>query len=75
MVAARDLLARAFDVPLSDVPADASIDNFAQWDSLGHLKVIAVIEETIGRVLDTDEVLAVVDLASIEKIVNGRQMV
>ena len=71
MSKAREILAIAFDVPVSDVPADASIENFSPWDSLGHLKVIAVIEEAIGRGLDTDEVLAVVDIASIEKVVSG----
>lgn len=71
MSAAREVLARAFEVPVADVPADASIENFRPWDSLGHLKVIAVIEEKLGRGLETDEVLAVIDLASIDRIVGG----
>lgn len=68
---AREILARAFDIPCADVPQEASIENLAAWDSLGHLRVIAAIEEELGRHLDTDEVLTVIDLASIEQLLNG----
>lgn len=71
MSPAREILAYAFDLPAASVPQDASIQNFTPWDSLGHLRVVAAVEEKIGRPLETDEVLAVIDVASIEKLLNG----
>ncbi len=71
MSAAKEVLAQAFDVSITEVPDDAGMETFTPWDSLGHLKVIAAIEEKIGRDLNTEEVLAVIDLASIEKLIAG----
>lgn len=68
---AKEILASAFDVACGDVPGDASIANFAPWDSLGHLKVIAAIETWLGRELETDEMLAVMDIHSISELLNG----
>lgn len=62
---ARALVAEALELVPDQVPLDASIDGFAKWDSLGHLRVVARLEEALGRPLETDEVLAVADLASI----------
>ncbi len=62
---ARLVVAAALELAPELVPLDASIDSFEKWDSLGHLRVVASLEEALGRPLETEEVLAVSDLASI----------
>ncbi len=62
---AEEILATALAVPIESVPGDASIDTFEPWDSLGHVAVIETLEAAIGRKLDANEVLTIVDLATI----------
>ena len=30
---------------------------FAEWDSIGHMSLVAALEETIGVMLDTDDII------------------
>ena len=68
MVTAKEILAHAFSISVEIVPSNAAIDNFDPWDSLGHIAVVESIEEAIQRSLNTEEMLAVVDLAAIAEL-------
>ena len=68
---AQMLIADALELAPELVPADASIDSFERWDSIGHMRVVARIEEVLGRPLETSEVLAVSDLASVAALLGG----
>lgn len=69
---AEEILASALAVPVELVPADASIATFEPWDSLGHVAVIETLETAVGRALDADEVLTIVDLATIRAALERR---
>lgn len=69
---AKEVLAKGLEIPIEEVPDDASIDRFEKWDSLGHLKIVLQIENEVGRTLSVQETLAVVDLLSIAEILNHR---
>jgi len=65
-----DLLAVAFDVPREQIPTDASLDSYERWDSLGHVSILMKIEETLGRELEAEEALAIVDIASVQTLLD-----
>jgi len=67
--AAKELVAEAFELRCEEIPDDASIENFEAWDSLGHMRIVAAIEARLGRALETEEVLAAVDLAAIGRLI------
>lgn len=48
--------ANALGLALEDVE-DAIFKNTPQWDSVGHVNLIAQLEETFGIVLDADDIL------------------
>ena len=63
---AKELVASATGMDIPDVPDDASIDHWAPWDSLAHIRIILALETYLGRDLPIDQVLAMSKLADIE---------
>lgn len=68
---ARALLAAAFELDCEQIPADAAIETYDRWDSLGHVQILLRLEEALGRNLEAEEALAVVDLASVQALLEA----
>lgn len=64
--AAKEVLAKAFDLSQSDIPENAALDNFEPWDSLGHVQVLSTVEALLKRELETEEAISIVDLQSLQ---------
>jgi acyl carrier protein len=73
MVDPKMMLAMALELDRTEIPDDASIENFEPWDSLGHMQLIATLEKHTGRPLETEEILTVMDLASIGELLIKEQ--
>jgi acyl carrier protein len=67
-VDAKAILASALEVEVAEIPDDASLDSFEPWDSLAHMKLIMALEGEVGRTLDVEEILTIVDLASLDAL-------
>jgi len=61
----RKLVADALQLPLDEVPSDASSDTLEAWDSLRHLDIIMAVESATHITFSTAEV---VELTSLEKL-------
>lgn len=68
--AAREIVAAALQVDAAQVPPDAAVGVTERWDSLAHLRLMLNIEERLGRVLATDELLAIESLADVETLLS-----
>ena len=66
--AATALLAEALGVPPAQIPPTATIGALPGWDSLGHLRLILSLEERLGRLLSSDEVLSLTSVANIARV-------
>lgn len=53
----------AFDVSAEEAPA-LKYQGIDAWDSVGHMGLIAQLEETFGIMMETDDII---DLSSFEK--------
>ncbi len=58
----REIIIKAFAVAL-DLPAGTDIEALElgvnpQWDSIGHMALVAELEERFGIALDTDDLIA-----------------
>jgi len=69
---ARMLLAQALEVGPESLPDDASMNSTEAWDSLAHIRVIAVIETHLGGELETMEILEIEQLSDIATILERR---
>jgi acyl carrier protein len=58
-------LAEQFNIPNTEIPVELSFGDLPQWDSLGHMSLMAAIEEKFGVAIDAD---AIAELTSIKSI-------
>jgi acyl carrier protein len=59
------IMAATFRVPAARIPDDATPENVAGWDSLGHIELMLALEMEFGVPLPTE---AIIDLVSLEAI-------
>jgi len=65
---AKDILSKALELEAAAIPDDAGMDNFERWDSLAHVRIIMILEEQLGRSLETPEIISIMDIESIEAV-------
>ena len=63
------LLAGALMIGEDRVPADARLGKIDQWDSLAHARLLLALEEKLGRMLTTDEAVAIEGIDDIARLV------
>jgi acyl carrier protein len=49
-----------------------SPDNVPGWDSLGHLKLVAAIQEAFAVELEVDDIMRMENVASIKEVLSSR---
>ena len=64
------VMSSVFEVELTSVNEDRSIDNISNWDSLRHLNLILALEEEFSITIPDEEVGDLVNYKLIELIVN-----
>ncbi|MEZ0395273.1 MAG: acyl carrier protein [Anaerolineales bacterium] len=61
----RALLAEAFDLPEEAIPADLAFGGVKQWDSMGHMGVMLLLEERFGVPIDADLIATLTSVPAI----------
>jgi acyl carrier protein len=62
----RETMATVFELPLAQIPDDASAQSVEGWDSLRHLELMLELEMTFGVRLPAEEVPELVSVGAIE---------
>lgn len=70
---ARALLAKALGVSPTAIPEDATIHDLEEWDSLGHMRIVAAIETEIGNTLSADQILELSSLKDVARILTSSE--
>lgn len=65
-----EIMSSVFEVELSTLNDDSSIDNIDNWDSIRHLNLILALEEEFNITIPDEEVGDLVNYKLIELIVN-----
>jgi acyl carrier protein len=61
----RHLAARVFELPVSDIDDDCAYKSIAEWDSVGHMDLLAALEAEFGFQLQPSQIA---QLTSIQRI-------
>ena len=64
------ILSHVFEVEISTLNEDSSIDNIENWDSIRHLNLILALEEEFNITIPDEEVGDLVNFKLIELIIN-----
>ena len=52
-----DILASILKVNSKDITIDSSMDDFPEWDSVGHMNIILTIEEHFDVYIDDEDAM------------------
>lgn len=62
----KDVLAREWNLPLSEIPDDAALNHHPSWDSLGHIRVMLALQSELEVKLNEKTIQS---LSSVSRIV------
>ena len=68
----RQIVARVFNVAPDSLSPDSGPHSISAWDSAGHLNLVLHIEKEFGVQFSEDEVVDMIDLATIEAALQQR---
>lgn len=67
------VIARTFDVPLSEITDDAEINGVPNWDSLGHMLLMLELEEEFGVSISTDDMTNLLSLDLLDRYLQDNE--
>lgn len=65
---AKKIMASAFTIDPADIDDGVTLGSIREWDSLGHMRLVLAIEESLGKTLDPQEVVAIRSLADVSRL-------
>ena len=69
---AKQLLAEALRLEPGRIGDGTTMHDLAQWDSLAHMELVALVEAEIGD-LSMDEILSMTSVAALAEILAGKR--
>lgn len=69
----RALLAEAFNLPKEQISPDLAFGGIQQWDSMGHMGVMLLLEERFGVPIDADLIAALTSVSAICEYLGKRE--
>ena len=70
---AKEILAESLHLEIDDIENDASISTLAQWDSLGHMRIILGLEERLGIELPAELVVEIARLGDVADVLESQR--
>ena len=65
----KKIISEIVDIPINDIPDNASPNIINEWDSMNHLKIILSIEEEYNIKLTKDEIISMINTEIIVRII------
>jgi acyl carrier protein len=64
----KDCFSQSLGIPLGRVADDLAYNTIKEWDSVGHMALVAAIEGAFDLMLDTDDILGLSSVGEARKI-------
>jgi acyl carrier protein len=64
----RNIFCEVLGIPEQDVVDALAYNSCVQWDSLKHLQMVAMFEETFGIEFEMDDIIAMENFGEVKKI-------
>jgi acyl carrier protein len=61
----RTVLAQALNVEIADISPETAFGDLPQWDSMGHMEVMILLEEKFGVEINADTISELVSVQAI----------
>lgn len=66
------LLAEAFQIPPAEISPDLAFGDLPQWDSMGHMELMLLLEEQFGVEINTETIAELVSVPAIIQYLEER---
>jgi len=66
----KNIFCEVLGIPTVEVTDTLAYNSCVQWDSLKHLQLVAVLEETFGIELDMDDIIAMENYGKVKEILH-----
>lgn len=73
MTKAQDLIAEAFEIPVSEVPENAAIGRFEAWTAPRHARLFEMVERTLGRGMTGAEASAIHSIKTLQVVLDDAE--
>jgi acyl carrier protein len=67
-----EIVAKVCETEINNITENSTIGDFPAWDSMGHLTIIAGVEETFDISFEPEEMMEIEDVKDIIEAVNGK---
>jgi len=64
-IAIKNIMAAAWQIEPEEVPCDVEFNEFAQWDSMGHVSLLLELEKNYGVSIDYQMLTELTSMAAI----------
>lgn len=61
----RAAISEALQLPLEQIPVELAFNDILEWDSMGHMEVMMVLEQHFGIEINTDTIAALTSIPAI----------
>jgi acyl carrier protein len=69
----KELIARVMRVDIVLVTEECSTDTIAEWDSLGHMRLILALEEEFNLTLNERQIMQIISFVKVRDLVESMQ--
>lgn len=63
----RKIIAEALSLPLERITPQAAMEVLTEWDSIGHLNILAALEQHFGKEVPFDLITELTDVRSLQR--------
>ena len=67
-----EVLSEVFSISPDEVTSELTAESLGQWDSLNHLRMVTMLEESLGVRFTMDEIRMIDSVAAIEKLLQEK---
>ena len=68
---ARKLVAEALSRNVAEIPETAAIGKVTGWDSLGHMRILLLLEQRLGKELEPELAVQLTDIKAIRAMLDS----
>jgi acyl carrier protein len=68
----KGVMARTFNIPITDITDEAEINATPNWDSLGHMLLMLELESEFDVSISTDDMTSLLSLDLLDEYLRGK---
>jgi acyl carrier protein len=68
----KGVMARTFNIPITDITDEAEINVTPNWDSLGHMLLMLELESEFDVSISTDDMTSLLSLDLLDEYLRGK---